>query len=207
MAAMAGLRERQKADRNQRMLEAAAHLFREVGYGAARIEDIAAAAGVSASTFYNYFGTKGDVLLALVAMEVEEVLAAGAAVVADPPPDVAAALAALISVYFDHSLVWLSKEMWRTAVALWVAEPDTPFSRRYTELDGLLCDQVSDLVAGLQRRGQVRAGVDARAAGATVFNTLNMMFIAFVRDESMSLPRLKATVAQQNAPLARLMAV
>lgn len=203
---MTGLRQRQKADRNRRMLEAAAHLFREQGFHAARIEDIAAEAEVSAGTIYNYFGTKGDVLLSLVAMEVEEVLQAGAAVVADPPADVARALSDLISVYYDHSLVWLSKEMWRAAMALWLAEPDTPFSRRYTELDGLLSDQVSDLVAVLQRRGQVRAGVDARAAGAAVFNTLNMLFIAFVRDERMPLDALKAEVARQTAPLARLMA-
>ena len=38
---MAGLRERQKADRERRILEAATGLFREVGYDAARIEDIA----------------------------------------------------------------------------------------------------------------------------------------------------------------------
>ena len=63
---MAGLRERQKADRERRILEAATGLFREVGYDAARIEDIAERAQVSVGTFYNYYQNKGDILLATV---------------------------------------------------------------------------------------------------------------------------------------------
>ena len=44
---MAGLREKQKADRTRRILEAASRLFREQGYGAIRIEDIAVGSGYS----------------------------------------------------------------------------------------------------------------------------------------------------------------
>jgi AcrR family transcriptional regulator len=89
---MTGLRERQKADRTRRILEAALGCFREQGYGAVRIEDIAAAAEVSTGTCYNYFSTKGDLLLAIVSMEVEEVLDAGRPLVANPPADIAQAL-------------------------------------------------------------------------------------------------------------------
>ena len=71
---------------------------------------------------------KGDILLAAVGMEVEEVLAAGDAIVADPPADVIEALTRLIHQYYDHSLVYLSKEMWRTAMAFSIQQPETPFS-------------------------------------------------------------------------------
>ena len=60
---MAGLRERQKATRTQRILDEAFELFRSVGYEAARIEDIAAAAELSVGTFYNYFPSKAEILL------------------------------------------------------------------------------------------------------------------------------------------------
>lgn len=203
---MTGLRARQKRDRNGRILEAASNLFRQAGYGAARIEDIAAAAQVSVGTFYNYFETKGDLLLATVTLEVEEVLAQGQAVVANPPPDIAQALSALIGGYYDHSLVWLTKEMWRTAMALSIEAPDTPFSRRYTELDRLLCDQVCALIATLQDRGVARPDVDDRVVGEVVFNNLNMMFQEFVRNEAMSVEALNTSVARQNAALAGLLA-
>jgi len=203
---MAGLREKQKADRTLRILEAASRLFREQGYGAIRIEDIAHAAEVSVGTLYNYFTNKGDLLLAIVSMEVEEVLESGKAIVADPPADIARALGGLLGIYFDHSLYYLSKEMWRTAMAISIEAPGTPFSARYTELDSLLAAQVCDLITELQRKGYARTDIDADAVGQLLFNNLNQMFTEFVKVESMSLADLHAKTARQNAPIAELLA-
>ena len=202
---MLGLRARQKANRTERILAAATDLFREQGYDAVRIEDIAEIAEVSVGTFYNYFQTKGDILVAIVSVEVEEVLAAGKAVVASPPASVAAALQKLVSVYYDHSVVYLSKEMWRTAMALSILNPDTPFSRRYSDLDGLLRNQVCSLIHALQVKGKVARDLDATALGETLFNNLNMMFIEYVKSD-MPLAALKAAVARQNGPVADLIA-
>lgn len=203
---MTGLRARQKADRNRRILDAAALLFREVGYDSARIEDIAERAEVSVGTFYNYYENKGDILVATVSMEVEEVLAAGRSIVDNPPASVEGALQALIGQYYDHSLVYLSKEMWRTAMAISIQQPESPFSKRYTELDRRLCDQVSTLIHKLQVKGLVAPGTDVRAVGEMLFNNLNLMFIEFAKDEAMPLDDLKARVTRQNRPLATLIA-
>jgi len=201
---MTGLRARQKADRNRRILESATTLFREQGYDSARIEDIADMAEVSVGTLYNYYQNKGDILVATVSMEVTEVLEAGELIVANPPLDVSEALGALINQYFDHSLVYLSKEMWRTAMASSIHQPETPLSKRYTELDACLCAQVVQLIETLQRRGVIIAGVEAWALGEVFFNSLNMMFIEFCKNESMSLEELKSRVADQNRPIAKL---
>jgi AcrR family transcriptional regulator len=203
---MAGLREKQKADRTRRILEAASRLFREQGYGAIRIEDIAHAAEVSVGTLYNYFTNKGDLLLAIVSMEVEEVLESGKSIVANPPADIARALGDLLGIYFDHSLYYLSKEMWRTAMAISIEAPGTPFSARYTELDNLLAAQVCDLIAELQRKGYARTDIDAEAVGRLLFNNLNQMFTDFVKVEPMSFADLHANTARQNAPIAEFLA-
>ena len=187
---MTGLREQHKADRTRRILQAASEMFRDQGYDAVRIEDIALRAEVSAGTCYNYFSTKGDILLAIVSMEVEEVVAAGQSVIDAPPNAIAEALDALIRLYYDHSLHYLSKAMWRTAMALSIAAPDTPFSQRYTALDAMLARQVSDLVAALQRRGIARADADAVVLGQMIFHDLNQRFMAFVTDDAMPLAGL-----------------
>ena len=201
---MAGLRAKQKADKTRRILEAATTLFREQGYDSARIEDIAEMAEVSVGTLYNYYQNKGDILVATVAMEVTEVLEGGARIVANPPLNVAEALRTLIDQYYDHSLYYLSKEMWRTAMAISIQQPDMPLSRRYTELDGQLCAQVVQLVETLQTRGVVHASVNAKAMGEVFFNNLNMMFVEFCKVDAMPLEELKARVNAQHAPIAAL---
>jgi AcrR family transcriptional regulator len=59
----AGLRERKKARTRATIREHALRLFRDQGYGATTVEQIAEAAEVSPATFYRYFPTKEDVVL------------------------------------------------------------------------------------------------------------------------------------------------
>ncbi|MFD1795585.1 TetR/AcrR family transcriptional regulator [Paracoccus aurantiacus] len=194
---MAGLRERQKARRSSAILEAASALFKQSGYDSARIETIAETAEVSVGTFYNYYENKADLLLAIVVMEVEEVLRQGEAVLAHPPSAAYDAICALIATYYDHSLVYLTKEMWRTAMALSIQTPDAPFSRRYRALDHALSEQVVALMEQLKATGKIGADVDARALGEMIFLSLNGLFSSFATTPEMTLSQLNATMFAQ----------
>src|SRR5246127_2934979 len=63
MIAQASLRERKKARTRASLREHALRLFREQGYQATTVEQIAAAAEVLPSTFFRYFPTKEDLVL------------------------------------------------------------------------------------------------------------------------------------------------
>ncbi|GAA2026420.1 TetR family transcriptional regulator [Catenulispora yoronensis] len=58
-----GLRERKKAQTRDAIQRHALRLFRQDGYSATTMEQIAAAADVSPSTLYRYFATKEDLVL------------------------------------------------------------------------------------------------------------------------------------------------
>lgn len=59
-----GLRERKKAQTREAIIDAAVDLFERNGYDATTVEDIAAEANISPRTFFRYFDTKLEVILA-----------------------------------------------------------------------------------------------------------------------------------------------
>ena len=91
-------------------------------------------------------------------------------------------------------------------MALSIEAPDTPNGRRYSALDDTLREQVTDLIARLKERGEVRDEIAPGPMGDLVFNNLNMMFIEFVKEDSMTLEALRGAVAAQMRPLARMIA-
>src|SRR5579864_8423744 len=58
-----GLRERKKQKTREAIQREAVRLFQESGYEETTVEQIAAAAEISPSTFFNYFPSKEDVVL------------------------------------------------------------------------------------------------------------------------------------------------
>lgn len=57
-------RERKRRETRNRIAETALNLFIENGYESTTLEDIAQGAGISRRTFFSYFGSKDDLMLA-----------------------------------------------------------------------------------------------------------------------------------------------
>lgn len=64
MAETTGLRARNKRERRRRLEDVAMELFERDGFDKTTIEQIAAAAGLAPRTFFSYFSTKDDLVLA-----------------------------------------------------------------------------------------------------------------------------------------------
>ncbi|WP_425954533.1 TetR/AcrR family transcriptional regulator [Xylanimonas sp. McL0601] len=74
-AAEPGLRERKKAARRSAIVDAAQRLVLDRGLDAVTVEEISAAVGISARTFFNYFDSKDDAVLGLEQVAVDEAAA------------------------------------------------------------------------------------------------------------------------------------
>lgn len=200
---MTGLRERQKAGRRRDILAAASQLFARQGFADTSVEAIAALAEVGTGTVYNYFSSKGDLLMALVALDGEQVRAKGkryiASVAGGRAENANEALYGLLAIYIDHSLVHLTKELWRNAMATALTQADSPFGLGYFENDRQLAEQVGELVAALQAAGSLRPEIDAAQAGSALFIIVNGLFMQFVAQEKMPKTLLHARLRAQVA--------
>jgi AcrR family transcriptional regulator len=69
---MAGLREKKKKNREERILNAAIELFGTKGYEKTTIEDIASASDLGVGTIYNYYSSKEKILLSIIKNTADE---------------------------------------------------------------------------------------------------------------------------------------
>ncbi len=198
---MTGLRQRKKAATRKRILDCASQMFRDDGYEASRIEDIAERAETSVATFYNYFGSKADLLLATVVEETSIVLSAVDACIDAEHATLRAAFAAVVHVYFRTSFEYTSREVWRMAVARTMLDPEAEFCRKYIAIDHTLSDQLCRCLAVLQSRGLLRADADTTTAGRLLFNNVNMNFLEYMRDPDRTSEEICAKVCAESEPV------
>jgi AcrR family transcriptional regulator len=176
-AARRAQRRRTTADRIYR---AALSLFRERGFEATRVEDIAQAAGVSKGTFFNYFRSKDAVLGHLGERQMQRLAAAIAGEPAYPewpaPRQLAFILDTLAGGLEEEKALLRSFafELYRTAHA---------FSETVSQARRLV-DLLTEAVRRGQERGELRGDAPATSLalliGAMYFNT----FLAWLDAEN-----------------------
>lgn len=167
---MTGLRERQKDARRRSILEIANTLFHEQGFANTKVEQIAAGAGLSPATVFNYFPSKGDMLLALVAATDERYLGRLKKRAQDPELPAAEGLTDALVTMTRESLKVLDREAWRQVLASTIHSADQPFARHFAELNERLLATLTELVRTYQTRGEIDAGCDASEVAGLLFD-------------------------------------
>lgn len=122
--------------------------------------DVAERADVSAGTLYGYFGTKENLLHALVTLQQATADARIEAALDDPPDDLAAAIIAYeravlgsVSLHLDHAL-------WRQVYAAWILRGNAALGAATASIEAALLDQRRRLLGKLNARGLIRPGTD-----------------------------------------------
>ena len=104
---MTGLRERNRKKRHDHIVATAWSLFSTKGYDATSVEEIAEAAEVSVGTLYNFFGTKGALLIAVLEKDLgnipEQIAPFARQASADPPQALIQLLRFLMAAADQHS--------------------------------------------------------------------------------------------------------
>lgn len=166
--------ERQtKSERTrQRILDAAAKVFREQGYANARLSDIAEGAGIQTGSLYYHFDGREDLVAEILHLGIERawdhVRAAVDALPADATP-----IDRLRTAIRAHTTAVLEISDYSSAQARIVGQvpPDV--------LQGHMADQRAfgaywnELIVAAQRAGQLRADVDPFVTRMLILGALN----------------------------------
>jgi len=174
-----GVRESKRAATRERIAAAGLELFLELGYEATTIDGIAAASGISRRTFFYYFSSKDDVLLAWHGAGAVSTRIAGAlrGRVADGTP-LAMALGCLTQLASQYET-----EQSRAVDALMQSSPTLRARKDAAEL-GI----EHDLAAGMTALWPAPAReVEIRFAAMMAAGTLRMALEDWRNDESLHL--------------------
>lgn len=135
-----GLRERKKAQTRQSIIDAATRLFDAQGYNETTLAEITEAAEISASTFFNYFGSKADIVFGLLDTAIES---ARERVLGRPPEESA-----------SHAiLAWLAED---------VPAVERPWAEAMQRIPRII-ESDPELVAGRRLRHAILEDVVAEA--------------------------------------------
>ena len=187
MSGATGLRERKKERTRQGILAAAHELFLSKSYEETTMEEIAERAEQAVGTLYNYFTSKGALLLALIADTDERYLKEGQHLILHPADLAEHALADLMVLATEHCVRELGKSIWRHVSATAVTNVGSAFGRQYALTTKKHEQLVVDMMGALQARGDVRHDVDAEEAAHFLFSMKSMLFINFVSDDAMTI--------------------
>lgn len=187
-----GLRERQKRQRGERILGAAARLFNERGYDQVSIEDIAHGAEVSAATVHNYYETKGQLLLAIVERGDATILEFAADLARSALTDARATLNHLLERTTTMSLAYLDHRVWRNAIAISITREDPEYGTGFAEVHRSFIDTFERVIVALVAKSLLPADVDARTLASILYRVQHALFIELIGEVTVDLAAYRA---------------
>jgi AcrR family transcriptional regulator len=157
-----GLKDKKKERRKKRILAAATKLFKNKGFADTTISDIAKSADVGVGTIYNYFSSKNQILLSIVA---------DICIEKKPPEtiyenDPVKTLFSYLDSYFDEFTV-LDKEIWCDWFAAIFKERNV--IEQAFQLDLKIVGELAGLCTKMQERKMITTDVSAQEIAMAVY--------------------------------------
>lgn len=182
-----GLRSRQKSQRRDAILTVAKRLFEQNGIESTTMAAIAAEVGVSTPTVFNYFGTRDELLLAIILDGHVRAVESNRRIARRSGKGLAADLTDLLTRFTKYSMQIFNKPVWRYADSAAIRQPKSEFVQRYVQIDAVLRDEIESVLRDQPSETRRGGAFDAAALAAVIYNHWNAHYIAFIKDDDMSL--------------------
>lgn len=199
-----GLRSRQKAKRRDEIIAAAQMLFESQGIDATTMADIAAAAGISAPTVFNYFGSKDGVLIALIsegtmaAREHDRHLHWAA------NTDLGTLILKLFVRVSRRTLEIADKRVWRYAESAPLRHPETELASQYGNITEALICVIAEFFEGLSLKTRSGAPATPEFLARLFHDVWAPCFYSLISNADQTLAEHEAELRTRILPLVQL---
>ena len=189
---MSKLRAHQKAQRRELIEIAAKNLFVEKGFELASIEEIASLAMVSQATVYNYYGSKDELLLAIVALGEVGVAQKDSdfsdRAISENPVDL---VTEVIMSNVHDTISTLSRELWGNVIAYVATTADKTVAPRYIEtIAGGLGTAIFHVLESYQKQEKISSNIDVEYLSNFLTRNERIQFLNFIYLKDMSITDL-----------------
>ena len=182
-----GLRDRKKARRRQEILRCAEHLFARDGFDATTVSAIAHQAEISPPTVFNYFGSKENILSALIFEGTQRERERHLAMPRKTGHPFAHVLGDLMCEFTENTMRIAGKRVWRYAEATQIRRPNTDFQKRFAHSDRALQKLIATFLIDYAITLRSGSAPDCDFLGKLFYDRWTAQYLAFIKDTDMTI--------------------
>ncbi len=199
-----GLRSRKKAKRRDEIIAAARSLFESQGIDTTTMADIAAAAGISAPTVFNYFGSKDGVLIALIREGTMAARDHDRPLHWNEKTDLGTLILQLFLRVSRGTLEVADKQVWRYAEAAPIRQPETELAAQYREITEALISVIIEFFDDLLLESRSGARATPEFLARLFHDVWMPCFLTLITNEELTLEEHEAHLRARILPLVHL---
>ncbi len=199
-----GLRSRKKAKRRDEIIAAARTLFARQGIDATTMADIAAAAGISPPTVFNYFGSKDGVLIALISDGTMAAREQDRHLHWREKTDLGTLILELFLRVSGRTLDIADKRVWRYAESATIRHPETEIASHYQGITEVLISVVAEFFDSLVLATRSGSTINSQFLARVFHDAWLPCFISLITNEDQTLEEHGERLRNRLLPLVHL---
>ncbi len=161
------------APKNIRILREAEVLFAEKGFDGTSIRDIATAAGANVSMISYYFGSKEELMKAIIRKRIDDSVRLLDAVMADEKTSPVGKIEAFVGRFIEHKIQ--NVHFTRILTTEQTLKRNEAFTEIITELRTTMARHLETLLKLAARKGHIRKNIDVVLLTSTLIGTVNSL--------------------------------
>ncbi|MCK5132118.1 MAG: TetR/AcrR family transcriptional regulator [Candidatus Sabulitectum sp.] len=188
-----GLRERRKKDTRESIILSARQRFFSCGYKETSMGEIAESSDVAVGTLYNYFKSKGEIMLAIANEDSSDILT--------PPGNSdmdTLSVEDLVWQFTEKLIDFFSsypRELIKELIGVFWEAGQEKLSDGLASIDIRIMNQITEMITTLRRNGRIKKETEPQIVALALYGMATTAVMWYSVDPQMTLAKTRETIA------------